>query len=513
MKFLRIFKVFKGRLAAIGLLIVIQFIVFFALVVKLSEYTPLVYVSFVIFSFLVAGYVTTKDDNPSYKTLWLVVILAVPLFGGLCYFLFGNKRLPKKVRAAATVFNSNSLSNAVRDPSTLVDLAEDDMDLARIAKYLDTTGGFPVWSNTEARYFTLGEHKYFAMLEELEKAQKYILLEYFIIQEGQMWDSIHDIMREKRAQGVEIYIIYDDMGCISTLPADYAEQLRAEGFKVVVFNPFKPHLSPVMNYRDHRKILVIDGDTAFTGGINLADEYINKKKRFGHWKDSAVMIKGEAVWNLVDAFFKLWNFSVTSPKEKVDISKYKNTISRHAADGFVQPFSDSPLDNENISENLFLNIINRAKDYVYITTPYLVIDYEMQTALCLAAKNGVDVRIVTPGIPDKKAVYQVTRSFYLPLIEAGVKIFEYTPGFIHGKNLISDDKVAMVGTVNLDYRSFYFHFECGSVFYNCSILDKIKKDLEDTMLVSEEISYGKAKAVPLAQRLLRAMLRLVAPVM
>lgn len=510
MKFLRFFK---GRLAVIGLLIVIQFIVFFALVVRLSEYTPLVYISFVVFSFIVAGYVMTKDDNPSYKTLWLVIILAVPLFGGLCYFLFGNKRLPKRVRAAATVFNSNSLSNTVRDPGILVDLAEEDMDLARIAKYLDTTGGFPVWSNTEARYFSLGEHKYFAMLEELEKARSYILLEYFIIHEGQMWDSIHELLKEKLAAGVDIYIIYDDMGCISTLPSNYADILRAEGFKVVVFNPFKPHLSPVMNYRDHRKILVIDGLTAFTGGINLADEYINKKKRFGHWKDSAVMIKGDAVWNLVDAFFKLWNFAIPARDKKVDISRYRSTIARKNPDGYVQPFSDSPLDNENVSENLFLNIINKATDYVYITTPYLVIDYEMQTALCLAAKNGVDVRIITPGIPDKKTVFQVTRSFYLPLIEAGVKIYEYTPGFIHGKNMVSDDKVAMVGTVNLDYRSFYFHFECGVAFYNGSIISRVKKDLEDTMSISQEISLARAKDVALPQRLVRAMLRLVAPLM
>lgn len=510
MKFL---SLLKGRLVVIGLLIVAQFIGFFVLVVKLSEYTPLVYVAFVVFSFIVAGYVMTKDDNPSYKTLWLVVILAVPLFGGICYFLFGNKRLPKKVRAAATVFTSTKSSNKVRDPKILQNLADEDMDLARIAKYLDDSGGFPLWSNSEAQYFPLGEHKYYAMLDELNKANNYILLEYFIIDQGDMWNSIHDILLEKLHAGVDVYIIYDDMGCISTLPANYANILREEGFKVLVFNPFKPHLSPIMNYRDHRKILVIDGKTAFTGGVNLADEYINRKKRFGHWKDSAVMVKGDAVWNFVDAFFKMWNFALPARAQKVDVSQYKDTIVRQEPDGYVQPFSDSPLDNENVSENLFLNIINKAKDYVYITTPYLVIDYEMQTALCLAAKNGVDVRIVTPGIPDKKAVFQVTRSFYLPLVEAGVKIYEYTPGFLHGKNLVSDDKVAMVGTVNLDYRSFYFHFECGSVFYNSSVLSDIKKDLDDTMSISQEITLAHAREVPLPQRLLRAMLRLVAPVM
>ncbi|MEG2639196.1 MAG: phospholipase D-like domain-containing protein, partial [Clostridiales bacterium] len=413
-----IIRFLTSRLAIIAMLIVIQFAVFFFMVVKLSTYTPLVYVGFVFFSFMVAVYVMSKDDNPSYKILWTVVILAVPLFGGICYFLFGNKRLPKKVRSAAAVFNSNSLSNEVRDNSIIKDLQSEDRDLGQIAKYLDNTAGFPVWTDTEVKYFSLGEHKYFAMLEELEKAQSYILLEYFIIHEGQMWNNIHNILKEKVKAGVDVYVLYDDMGCINTLPHGYDELLRSEGMKVIVFNPFKPHLSPLMNYRDHRKILVVDGKVAFCGGVNLADEYINKKVRFGHWKDSAVMLKGDAVWNLTDSFFKLWNFACLNLKDKVDIYQYRHTIRKKPADGYVQPFSDSPLDFENVSENFFLNVINKATDYVYITTPYLVIDHEMQTALCLAAKNGVDVRIVTPGIPDKKMVYQVTRSFYLPLIEA-----------------------------------------------------------------------------------------------
>lgn len=510
MNFLRFFT---NRLTIIGLLILAQVAVLFVLTYWIAIFTPLVYFMCILFSFLVALYVMSNNDNPSYKILWTVVIMAVPLLGGICYLLLGNKRLPKKVRVAAAAFTNNSLANRVRDPNIICQLKEEDMDLARIAKYLDNSAGFPLWSNTEARYFSLGEHKFFAMLEELEKAKSYILLEYFIIHEGQMWNTIHDLLRQKAAEGVDVYICYDDMGCINTLPFHYDEELRAEGFHVQVFNPFRPHLSPVLNYRDHRKILVIDGQVAFCGGINLADEYINKIERFGHWKDTAVMIKGDAVWNFTDAFFRLWNFGVKSPSEKVDIASYRHSIGRAKADGYVQPFSDSPLDHENVSENLFLNIINKATEYVYITTPYLVIDHEMQTALCLAAKNGVDVRLITPGIPDKKAVYEVTRSFYPSLIEAGVKIYEYTPGFIHAKNVVSDDKVALVGTINLDYRSFYFHFECGVVFYHSSVISRIKKDIIDTISISREYTMSMAKKVSLPRRLFRAFLRLFAPML
>lgn len=501
------------RLFSISILIFLQIILFLGAVFVLSEVAPLIYILFIVFSMVIVIYVLMKDDNPAYKLSWCIIILMAPLFGGILYLILGNNRLPKKIRVRATAFNSTSLHQAYRNDHILSDLWHKDKRLGTIARYIDENGGFPVWENTSAEYFPSGENKFVRLLEELEKAEHYILLEYFIIAEGRMWETVHHVLCEKIEQGVEVYLIYDDVGCIRTLPHDYYKKLSQEGFHVKVFNPFRPRLNPFMNYRDHRKIVVIDGKTAFCGGINLADEYINEKPRFGYWKDTAVMIHGEAVWNLTETFFKMWNFCCQSQEEKVDISSYRRTIGSSYSDGYIQPFSDSPLDGENVSENFYLNVINRAKEYVYLSTPYLVIDYEMQTALCLAAKNGIDVRIITPGIPDKKTVFMVTRSNYAPLIEAGVRIYEYTPGFIHAKNMVSDDKIAQVGTINMDFRSFYFHFECGVAFYRSSVIESIREDMERTMAESQEITSQTVKEVPLFKRFARAFLKIFAPIM
>ena len=454
-----------------------------------------------------------KNDNPAYKLAWVTLILVVPFVGGAIYLLWGNKRLPKKTRIAAESFNTVSMEYRVRDTQTIQSLAEEDKDLAVTARYLDEIAGFPLWDHTEAEYFPTGEKMFTRLMEELNKAEDYIFMEYFIVQEGHMWDPIHALLRNKIRNGVRVYFIYDDIGCINTLPKDYNHILEDEGFHVHVVNPFKPRLNAAMNYRDHRKITVIDGKVAFCGGMNLADEYINEKERFGHWKDTAVMIEGKGVWNLAETFIRMWNFCSERKRDKLDERDFRHTIGIARSDGYVQPFSDTPLDYENVSENFFLNVINHATDYIYITTPYLVIDYEMQTALCLAAKNGVDVHLITPGIPDKKAVFKVTRSYYLPLLEAGVKISEYTPGFIHAKNLVADDNVALVGTINMDYRSFYFHFECGVAFYGNSVIHSVKEDFKHTLASSTGVTYASAKKVSLWERIIRSVLRIFAPLM
>lgn len=501
------------RLVTVSLAIVLQIIIFILVLLYLGEMFPAVYFVFVAFSFIIVIWVGTKDDNPVYKLAWVTLILLFPLVGGLVYLLWGNKRLPKRVKARAEIFNANSLEYKVRDDKCLRELKDHDKDLAVAARYLDEIAGFPLWSNTEAEYFPVGEQMFTRLMTELDKADEYIFMEYFIVAEGHMWDPIHELLRRKIQEGVEVYFMYDDMGCINTLPKDYSKLLESEGFHVHIVNPFRPSLNSTMNYRDHRKITVIDGVVAFCGGLNLADEYINELERFGHWKDTAVMIEGEGVWNLTETYIKMWNFNCRHKKDMLDERNYRHTIGVARADGFVQPFSDTPLDFENVSENLFLNIINHATDYVYITTPYLIIDYEMQTALCLAAKNGVDVRIITPGIPDKKTVFKVTRSYYLPLLEAGVKIYEYTPGFIHGKNVVVDDSVAVVGTINMDYRSFYFHFECAVVFYHNSVIYPVKEDFIHTMGNSKEITYAAAKNISWVERIVRSVLRLFAPLM
>ena len=378
--------------------------------------------------------------------------------------------------------------------------------------YIKNVARFPMHKNTETKNYSSGEENYADLLKELKKAKKYIFMEYFIIEEGKMWDSILEILEEKASEGVDVRLIYDDMGCISLLPYGYDKTLEKKGIKCIAFNPFKPLVSLVMNNRDHRKITVIDGHTGFTGGINLADEYINEKERFGYWKDTGIMLKGAAVWNLTIMFLEMWN---SSRKTDTNYSIYKPEINQTETivnDGYVQPYGDSPLDGEVVGENVYMNIINSAKEYVYIYTPYLIIDNEMMTALCLAAKKGVDVRIVTPGIPDKKVVFKLTRSYYRQLIEAGVRIYEYTPGFIHAKVFLSDDKIATVGTINMDYRSLYLHFECGVYLYKTKSITSIKEDVFDTLEQSKEFTKEDLKNGRRFE-LWQAILRVFAPLM
>jgi cardiolipin synthase len=330
-----------------------------------------------------------------------------------------------------------------------------------------------------------------------------------------MWQTILDILEKKAAEGVDVRLIYDGFGCLTTLPNKYYETLRKKGIKCVVFNPFRPLLNVIQNNRDHRKLCIIDGHTGFTGGINLADEYINQKKRFGHWKDTAIMLKGEAVWNMTIMFLHMWHV-ITNKKEEGPYENYY-PYTYHpepfAGDGFVQPFCDTPLDNETVGENVYLNIINRAKRYVYICTPYLIIDNEMVTALMLAAKSGIDVRIMTPGIPDKKMVFLLTQSYYEQLLEAGVKIYEYMPGFLHSKTFVCDDEIGVVGTINLDYRSLYLHFEDGVWMYRNSVIADIKKDFVDTMEYCNPISLEFCRSRKLPVRIMQNVLRLVAPML
>jgi cardiolipin synthase len=350
------------------------------------------------------------------------------------------------------------------------------------------------------------------MLEELKKAEHFIFMEYFIVEDGKMWGSILEVLEEKARAGLDVRFIYDDLGSVSLLPTGYDKQLEAKGIRCIAFNPFVPLLSLVMNNRDHRKITVIDGHTAFSGGVNLADEYINEKVRFGHWKDTGFMLKGEAVWNYTVMFLRMWNaFRHTD----TDYEAFRPQIYHPEAflsDGFVQPYGDTPLDDEVVAENVYLNILNQARDYVYIFTPYLIIDHEMNTALCLAAKRGVDVRIVTPGIPDKKVIFQLTRSYYPPLLKAGVRIYEYTPGFLHAKSYVCDDETAVVGTINMDYRGLYLHFECGTCFYRNSIVEQVKQDSLATMEKSRELALSDTRQ-GFFGGLFCALLRVFAPML
>lgn len=495
-------------LVVVSLLLQIAWIVF--LILRLGEFFRYANLILQLFSLAMVFYIAQKDSKATFKLAWIVPILLFPLFGGLIYLLFGTKSPTHGMRKRLERSQALLAPHAPTSDALIDEVTCKNPYIGGHVRYLRNVGGFALYQNTQAQYFALGDDAYPVLLEELKKAKRFIFLEFFIIAKGEMWNSILEILEEKAAQGVDVRIIYDDVGSLTTLPFDYEKQLEKKGIKCFAFNPFKPILSIVMNNRDHRKILVIDGNVGFTGGINLADEYINRKVRFGHWKDTGVLLRGEAVWNLTMLFLTMWNAFVPTDTE---FERFKPDFSDQTPpenDGYILPYGDSPLDNEEMGENVYLGIIHTAKRYLYIYTPYLIIDEEVADALTMAAKRGVDVRLITPGIPDKKSAFTLTRSHYERLIAGGVQIFEYTPGFVHAKCFVCDDEVATVGTINLDYRSLYLHFECGVYFYQSSMIADLKKDFLETQQRCTPVIRVKKK-FSLFHSLFYAILRLFAP--
>ena len=507
----KLIKLLLSRLFIVGILIVLQIVWLLIVFMRLSNYSVIIRIAFMVLSILVALWIINKRDNPAYKLAWMLPILLLPLLGGLLYLFMGNKNPSRGMRRRLERSKARIWPLVHQDEHVIENMTKMNVNAAGQAKYLRRCG-FPVYQNSTATYFATGEECYPVMLKELKAARHYIFMEYFIVADGVMWQGILDILKEKVREGLDVRFIYDDVGCVSLLPYHYYKEMEAAGIKCMAFNPFIPLFSFVMNNRDHRKILVIDGHTAFSGGINLADEYINRIERFGYWKDTAIMLRGEAVWNFTAMFLQTWN--AFYPKADTDYSVYKPDvhIQKSYADGFIQPYGDSPLDEEIVGESTYLNIINQASRYVYIFTPYLIIDNEMMTALCLAAKRGVDVRIVTPGIPDKKMIFLLTQSYYEQLLENGVRIYEYTPGFIHAKCFVADDVIATVGTINLDFRSLYLHFECGVYMYRTKAVLDVKKDALDTIRVSREIMLADTRS-GFFKGLFQAVLRVFAPLL
>ncbi len=521
------YALFTSKLAWVIVLVLVQLAFLLYIYLKFREQYINIQAIMSFISILVVIYIINRPINPAYKLAWCITILFIPVFGGLFYLILSLNNTRRSFRKSVRDSVSISKTHLHQDETVFSHLDELSRHATSQSRYIYNLAGYPVYENTSVSYFSSGEEMYIKMLDELKKAQKYIFLEYFIIHDGIFWNSILDILKEKSMSGVEVKIIYDDMGSIRTLPSDYPETLRQWGIECYCFNPFLPTLSLRLNNRDHRKIMVIDGVTSFTGGINLADEYINQRDRLGgYWKDTGIMLKGDATWNFSVMFLQFWQHL---SKENVDFEKYKADLSLNGdntendtssldektihGDGFVQPYADNPLYNDIVAENVYLNMIHRATNYVYITTPYLIVDYEMITALTLAAQSGVDVRIITPRIPDKKAVFMVTRSFYEPLTKAGVKIYEYVPGFIHCKMMVADDKYAVVGSINLDYRSLYLHFECAAYLYNCKVIETIKEDILETIDESEEMTYEYCLQLNKPYRLWLSLVRLYAPLL
>ncbi|MGL5068420.1 MAG: cardiolipin synthase [Sarcina sp.] len=509
----KILKFLFSRMVIVGFLILLQLVTLIYAIWELSESFVYLYVFFIAISVVVVIYIVSRNDNPSYKLAWTILVLLVPVFGGLFYLIFGGNKTSKKFRKKIELAYKKHESLIPNNEDIIKKIESKDRQVANQMRYIDEFAKYPPYENTITNYLSPGESFFESFLEEIKKAKKYIFLEYFIIEEGYMWDKILEVLELKVKEGIEVRVLYDDIGSLRTLPYKYEETLRGKGIKCIVFNPFLPLLSLRMNNRDHRKIAIIDGHTGFTGGINLADEYINKIVRFGHWKDSTIYLKGEAVWSLTLMFLQAWNFDNPNEEDYNQFRPAVNMLSEFAADGYVQPYGDSPLDGETVGENVYLNVINKAKDYVYITTPYLIIDNELVTALILAAKSGVDVRIITPHIKDKWYAHIVTRAYYAHLIESGVKIYEYTSGFIHSKTFVSDDDIGIVGTINMDYRSLYLHFECGVFLYKTKSVNQIKKDFTETMNISQRFTLEDCNKIKWSNRIVRSILRVFAPLL
>ncbi len=432
-------------------------------------------------------YILNRYDRPAVKLAWILLILLFPIVGVPAYLLFGEGRSIKKMRKVilAEKAETERKTQAALGETPIPDIFNENDSITR---YVAKCGGYPVYYDGDVSYYKNGEDMFPEMLAQLQKAEKYILVEYFIISHGKMWNSILKILVEKAMAGVQVRILYDDFGCMVTLPPKYDRYLEGlhENIRCVAFNQVVPLFALRMNNRDHRKILVIDGQVAFTGGINLADEYIGEVRRFGFWKDTGVKIVGPAVNSFVKMFFYLWNACREDKEEIADyLAANKDEKTGEGNAVRIQPYDDSPLDDYSLGESVYADIISRANNYVYIFTPYLVLDDFLRGALCMAALRGVDVRIVTPAIPDKKTVYRLTRANYRVLMNAGVKIYEYTPGFIHAKSMVCDDKVAVVGTINLDYRSLYLHFENAVYFTGVDAVMDVKRDAEETIALSE----------------------------
>lgn len=508
----KLYKYFKTKPIFIILALILQVVSLFVLVSYFSKRFYLMYYILITFSFIVSMHIINRDSDSSSKLLWVLLIMTLPIFGGIIYLLFGNRKIPKALMIKDRQAYSDYKYYALQNINTLKSSKEDYV-LDKMISMAWTNGYFPAYQNCYVQYFPTGEEQYQSFVNELIHAKDFIFMEFFIINKGLMWNTILQILIDKAASGVDVRVIYDDMGSLTYLPRDYAAELEKHGIKTQVFNPLRPQLVMQMNNRDHRKILVIDGKVAFTGGCNISDEYINAKERFGHWKDMGCIIKGPAVEMFTISFLQIWNYQDERHTDYRDFILPREAFSTYKTKGTIIPFSDSPTDDNNTGLNMHINALNCARDYFWITTPYLILDSEMISSLKLAVSNGVDVRIVVPGIPDKKMVYQVTKANYDALIKAGIKIYEYTPGFIHGKVYLSDDQSAVVGTVNMDFRSYYQHYECGVWMHNVDCIQDIKSDFEQIFKVSHLVTLEECIMTNSFLKVYRNILKVFSPIM
>ncbi len=500
-----------SRLGLIVVLLLLQVGLLFSMFKWFAAFIPHIFGSTMLFNAIMVMVLLNSKADPSAKLTWLVVIMVMPLFGVLLYLYtrsdFGHRALRERIKTLAR----ETHDILPQDPETLAALHAADPGAAALARYTGRNGDQPVWQNTAVTYFPSGEAKFEALLDALEKARHFIFLEYFIISEGEMWGRVLNILAEKARQGVDVYVLIDGTCEFTTLSHDYPARMRSLGIKCKMFAPVMPFVSTHYNYRDHRKIVVIDGCIGFNGGVNLADEYINREVRFGHWKDTAVMLEGDAVRSLMLMFLQMWSMDT----RYTEFSRYfaYPLPEPPAAPGFVLPYADCPLDGDHVGERVYMDILYRAERYVHIMTPYLILDSSMENALTYAAERGVDVHLILPGIPDKKYAWWLARTHYATLIASGVKISEYTPGFVHAKVFVADDQEAVVGTINLDYRSLYHHFECATYMNGVPCIRQIEEDFQNTLSRCHTMTTEDVRNIPWQQKLAGAALKAIAPLM
>lgn len=503
-----------SRLAITILLLLIQLFFLISVFLWLGRYGTYIMSGMTVLSLVIMIYIVNSKENPSYKLAWIIPIILFPILGTFFYLYVRADWGTQASRTLLRTAIKDTKEYAHTDDEVRADIHRDNPMIAQISDYLETAGGHPTYKNTHIDYYPLGDDFFPALLEELKKAESFIFMEYFILEEGRFWDSILEVLEQKAAEGVEVRVMYDDLGCVALVPRTYVKTLESKGLKARAYSKLRAFFSTSYNNRDHRKITVIDGKAAFNGGINLADEYINEKQVYGHWKDTAYKVTGDAVRGYTMMFLHMWNVSLQ--KEKEDYDKYLGVEApRPTSDcqGYVIPYGDGPHQSEKVAEHVYMDIMHCARRYVSIMTPYLILDSEFLQTLIHTAKRGVEVKLLLPHIPDKWPAIVIARSFYPELIEAGVRVYEYTPGFVHAKMFVADDEMAVVGTINLDFRSLYLHYECGGFFYKNAVVEKIVKDFEETFAKSQRMTLSSYKKMKFIDRTAGRVLRLIGPLM
>lgn len=500
-----------SRFGLVLLLLIVQILFLFSIFQWFEEFLPHFLGGTMLFTVVIVIGLLNSKINPTAKITWLIVIMLLPVFGVLLLLYtqsdIGHRALKKRIDHIIT----DTKESIPQSGSVMKRLTEENPGVAALAHYMHRSGCHPVFANTTVTYFPLGEKKFDEMLKQLEAAKHFIFMEYFIVDEGMMWGKILEVLAKKASEGVDVRIMYDGTCEFALLPRDYPKRLKALGIRCKVFAPVSPFVSTCYNYRDHRKILVIDGHTAFNGGVNLADEYINQKKKFGHWKDTAVMLKGEAVRSFTLMFLQMWG--IGERKQEYEQFLSYPSLPVQGAKGYVIPYGDCPLDDDKLGERVYMDMLNRALSYVHIMTPYLILDGEMETALKFAAERGVEVVLLLPGIPDKAIPYALAKTHYASLLESGVKIYEYTPGFVHAKVFVSDSLEAVVGTINLDYRSLYHHFECATYLYHTDCIEEIEMDFQSTLAQCRQVTMETVRNEKGSVKLTGQLMKVVAPLL